>query len=237
MDLKIDNHISGQFGRELESMVSHVLDMGGIVEKQLNQALQAISNEDEKLAHKVIQEDYKINAYEIMIDQECARLIAKRQPAAIDLRIVLAIVKIIADLERIGDETCRLVKAALEQFNNSEQRFLVDLDHMGQQVLKMFKGALDSLARMDSLAAYEVYKQDKKIDVAYEAITRQLMTHMMEDPRAIPRIMDVVWSTRSLERIGDRCQNISEHVIYLIKGKDVRHSSTEQIEAMLKPKG
>ncbi|WP_440904329.1 phosphate signaling complex protein PhoU [Catenovulum sp. SX2] len=236
MDLKIDKHISGQFNKELEDMLSHVLDMGGIVEQQIAQALEAISQYDSKLAQKVIKEDEKINAYEMLIDEECARVIAKRQPAAIDLRIILAIAKIIADLERIGDETCRMVRAAQEHFNKTERQFLVDVDHMGQQVLQMFKAVLDSLARMDSEAAYDVYKMDKKIDKAYEGITRQLMTYMMEDPRSIPKIMDVMWATRSLERIGDRCQNISEHVIYLIKGKDVRHTPTEKIEAMLAAK-
>ncbi|MER2493706.1 phosphate signaling complex protein PhoU [Catenovulum sediminis] len=233
MDLKIDKHISGQFNKELEDMLSHVLDMGGIVEQQISQALDAISNFDSKLAQKIIAEDERINAYELLIDEECARVIAKRQPAAVDLRMILAIAKIIADLERIGDETCRMVKAAQEHFKKDERQFLVDLDHMGQQVLNMFKAVLDSLARMDSAAAYEVYKMDSKIDKSYEAITRQLMTYMMEDPRAIPRIMDVMWATRSLERIGDRCQNISEHVIYLIKGKDVRHTASDKIEAVL----
>ncbi|EWH09539.1 transcriptional regulator PhoU [Catenovulum agarivorans DS-2] len=236
MDLKIDKHISGQFSKELEGMLSHVLDMGGIVEQQIAQALEAIGQFDSKLAQKIIKEDEKINAYEVLIDEECARVIAKRQPAAIDLRIILAIAKIIADLERIGDETCRMVRAAQEHFNKTERQFLVDLDHMGQQVLQMFKAVLDALARMDSEAAYDVYKLDKKIDKAYEGITRQLMTYMMEDPRSIPKIMDVMWATRSLERIGDRCQNISEHVIYLIKGKDVRHAPTERIEAILAAK-
>ncbi|WP_016957226.1 phosphate signaling complex protein PhoU [Catenovulum agarivorans] len=236
MDLKIDKHISGQFNKELEEMLSYVLDMGGIVEQQIAQALEAISQFDSKLAQKIIKEDEKVNAYEMLIDEQCARVIAKRQPAAVDLRIILAIAKIIADLERIGDETCRMVRAAQEHFNKTERQFLVDVDHMGQQVLQMFKAVLDSLARMDSDAAYDVYKMDKKIDKAYEGITRQLMTYMMEDPRSIPKIMDVMWATRSLERIGDRCQNISEHVIYLIKGKDVRHTPTEKIEAMLASK-
>lgn len=233
MDLKLDKHISGQFNIELERIMSNVLDMGGLVEQQIHQALEAIGNFDPKLAKKVVENDSKINAYEVMIDEECARIIAKRQPAAIDLRIILAVAKMIADLERIGDEACRMVRAAQEYFNNEERQFLVDLDHMGQQVLSMFNRVLDAMARMDSDAAYEVYKLDKKIDKSYEAITRQLMTYMMEDPRSIPKIMDVMWATRSLERIGDRCQNISEQVIYLIKGKDVRHSSREQIEAML----
>ncbi len=233
MDLKLDKHISGQFNTELEHIMSSVLDMGGLVEQQISQALEAISNCDAKLAEKVIENDDKINRYEVAIDEECARIIAKRQPAAIDLRIILAVAKMIADLERIGDETCRMVRAAQAQYKNQDHQFIVDLDHMGQQVLIMFNKVLDAIARMDSDAAYEVHKLDKKIDKAYEAITRQLMTHMMEDPRSIPKVMDVVWATRSLERIGDRCQNISEHVIYLIKGKDVRHRSREHIEKML----
>ncbi|WAJ69211.1 phosphate signaling complex protein PhoU [Catenovulum adriaticum] len=236
MDLKLDKHISGQFNIELERIMSSVLDMGGLVEQQITQALEAINNSDPKIAEKIIENDNKINDYEVAIDEECARIIAKRQPAAIDLRIILAVAKMIADLERIGDETCRMVKAAQVHFSGQHHQFIVDLDHMGQQVLTMFNKVLDSMARMDSDAAYEVHKLDKKIDKAYEGIMRQLMTHMMEDPRSIPKIMDVVWATRSLERIGDRCQNLSEHVIYLIKGKDVRHRSSEHIEKMLEVK-
>ncbi len=233
MELHLNKHISGQFNEELELVLSHVLDMGGVVEEQLRQSITAISTNNVELADVVIANDKKVNTLEVSIDEECTRIIAKRQPAAIDLRLVLAIAKTIADLERIGDESCRIVKAARDQISNEHSQFLVNLDHMGRKVLTMLANVLDAFARMDADAAYEVYKMDKTIDKEYEAITRQLMTYMMEDPRSIPKIIDVLWATRSLERIGDRCQNISEHIIYLIKGKDVRHVSKEQIEKTL----
>ena len=172
-----------------------------------------------------------MNNYETIIDEECTRIIAKRQPAAIDLRLVLAIAKTITDLERIGDEICRIVKTARDKYSNEQKQFLVDLDHMGRKALIMLSKVLNAFARMDSEEAFEVYQMDNQIDKAYEGITRQLMTYMMEDPRAIPKVIDVLWATRSLERIGDRCQNISEHVIYFIKGTDVRHFNQEQVQA------
>ncbi|WP_111977227.1 phosphate signaling complex protein PhoU [Algibacillus agarilyticus] len=233
MELNLNKHISGQFNDELEQVLSHVLEMGGLVENQLKDALDAITNMDSSLADHVIATDEKVNSYETVIDEECTRIIAKRQPAAIDLRLVLAIAKTIADLERIGDELCRIVKATRDKYNNDQKQFLVDLDHMGRKVLIMLSKVLNAFARMDCDEAFEVYQMDKKIDKTYESITRELMTYMMEDPRAIPKVMDVMWATRSLERIGDRCQNISEHVIYFIKGKDVRHFNREQIQATL----
>ncbi|AWB65517.1 phosphate transport system regulatory protein PhoU [Saccharobesus litoralis] len=230
MELNLDKHISGQFNKELEQVLSHVLEMGGLVENQLKDALTAMNDLDSSLADTVIANDNKVNSYETIIDEECTRIIAKRQPAAIDLRLVLAIAKTIADLERIGDEICRIVKTARDKYSNEQKQLLVDLDHMGRKVLIMLSKVLNALARMDSNEAFEVYQMDTQIDKAYEAINRQLMTYMMEDPRAIPKIMDVMWATRSLERIGDRCQNISEHVIYFIKGTDVRHFNRDQIK-------
>ncbi|NTS78327.1 phosphate signaling complex protein PhoU [Catenovulum sp. SM1970] len=236
MELHLNKHISGQFNEELEQVLSHVLDMGGLVEEQLRLSMEALNGFDRDLADTVIANDYKVNQYEMNIDLECTRIIAKRQPAAIDLRLVLAIAKIIADLERIGDESCRIVKAARDKFAGDQTQFLVDLEHMGKQVLAMLNQVLDAFARMDADAAYEVYKLDKQVDKIYEAVTRQLMTYMMEDPRSIPKVIEVLWATRSLERIGDRCQNICEHVIYLIKGKDIRHTSREEIEKTLATK-
>lgn len=149
---------------------------------------------------------------------------------ASDLRLVLAIVKTITDLERIGDEAERIAKVALESFNKTQQEFLVSMDNMGRKAIHMLNQVLDAFARMDVDAAFEVHKSDKVLDKEYEAITRQLMTYMMEDPRSIPKVMDVLWSVRSLERIGDRCQNISEYVIYFVKGTDVRHTSEKDIQ-------
>ena len=233
MEHNINKHISGRFNQELEDVRNHVLSMGGLVEQQLNSALDAVSKNDAVLAQKVRENDYKVSAMEVSIDEDCTRIIAKRQPAASDLRLVIAIAKTIADLERIGDEAKRIAKVALDSFTKDQQDLLVNIENMGRQVSKMLHDVLDAFARMDVQRAFEVHKEDAKVDREYEAITRQIMTYMMEDPRSIPKIMDLVWSVRSLERIGDRCQNIAEYVIYFVNGKDIRHTSQEDIEKSL----
>ena len=233
MEHNINKHISGRFNQELENVRNHVLSMGGLVEQQLSSALDAVSTNDAELAEKVRKNDYKVNAMEVSIDEECTRIIARRQPAASDLRLVIAIAKTIADLERIGDEAERIAKVALDSFTKDQQDLLVNIENMGRQVLKMLHDVLDAFARMDVQRAFEVHKEDAKVDREYEAITRQIMTYMMEDPRSIPKIMDLVWSVRSLERIGDRCQNIAEYIIYFVNGKDIRHTSQEDIEKSL----
>jgi len=233
MEHNINKHISGRFNQELENVRNHVLSMGGLVEQQLNSALDAVSRNDAELAQKVRQNDYKVNAMEVSIDEECTRIIARRQPAASDLRLVIAIAKTIADLERIGDEAERIAKVALDSFTKDQQDLLVNIENMGRQVLKMLHDVLDAFARMDVQRAFQVHKEDAKVDREYEAIIRQIMTYMMEDPRSIPKIMDLVWSVRSLERIGDRCQNIAEYIIYFVNGKDIRHTSQEDIEKSL----
>jgi len=233
MEHNINKHISGRFNEELESVRNHVLSMGGLVEQQLSSALDAVNSNDAELAQKVRENDYKVNAMEVDIDEECTRIIARRQPAASDLRLVVAIAKTIADLERIGDEAKRIAKVALDSFTKDQQDLLVTIENMGRQVLKMLHDVLDAFARMDVQRAFKVHKEDAKVDREYEAITRQIMTYMMEDPRSIPKIMDLVWSVRSLERIGDRCQNIAEYIIYFVNGKDIRHISQEDIEKSL----
>jgi phosphate transport system protein len=233
MEHNINKHISGRFNQELENVRNHVLSMGGLVEQQLSSALDAVSTNDAELAEKVRKNDYKVNAMEVSIDEECTRIIARRQPAASDLLLVIAIAKTIADLERIGDEAERIAKVALDSFTKDQQDLLVNIENMGRQVLKMLHDVLDAFARMDVQRAFEVHKEDAKVDREYEAITRQIMTYMMEDPRSIPKIMDLVWSVRSLERIGDRCQNIAEYIIYFVNGKDIRHISQEDIEKSL----
>jgi phosphate transport system protein len=233
MENNLNKHISGRFNEELENVRNHVLSMGGLVEEQLNLALDAINDTDAEKARKVSENDYKVNAMEVNIDEECTRIIAKRQPAASDLRLVVAIAKTIADLERIGDEAERIARVALDSFTKDQQDLLVNLENMGRQVSKMLHDVLDAFARMDAQSAFEVHKEDAKVDREYEALTRQIMTYMMEDPRSIPKIMDLIWSVRSLERIGDRCQNIAEYVIYFVNGKDIRHTSQEDIAKTL----
>lgn len=223
--LHLSRHISSQFNEEIEQVRNHVMAMGGLIEQQLNHALVAIASCDAVKAQQVIDNDSQVNEWEFRIDHECTRIIAKRQPAASDLRLVMTILKTIADLERIGDETRRIAKVALESFNTEQQDLLVNLESMGRHVGIMLHDVLDAFARMDLQSAYSVYKEDKNVDREYEAITRQLMTYMMEDPGSIPKVMNVMWSVRSLERIGDRCKNVAEYIVFFVKGKIVRDSS------------
>jgi phosphate transport system protein len=231
-NLKIGRHISGQFNSDLEQVVNHVMHMGGLVEKQVSDALTAVSESDENLAKKVLNSDQQINELEISIDEECTRIIAKRQPAAGDLRLVMAVVKTIADLERIGDEAKKIAKVALESFSGQQKALLLNLENLGRRVLDFLRATLDAFTRMDVATAIKVHQSDDIIDREYEALMRQLMTYMMEDPRSIPQVMSVIWSARALERIGDRCQNICEYTIYFVKGKDVRHLTNQEIKEL-----
>jgi phosphate transport system protein len=232
--VNLNKHISGQFNAELDDIRNRVLAMGGLVERQLEQSLDALSTLDADLARQVIEGDHRVNAMEVSIDEECTRIIAKRQPAASDLRLIIAISKTIADLERIGDACVRIAKAALEKRTNNQQPLLVSIESMGRHATRMLHSTLDALARMDAENALELHKEDAKLDKEYEGIIRQLMTYMMEDPRSIPGVLDVLWAARAVERVGDRCKNICEYIIYYVKGKDVRHTSYEEMEKDLK---
>ncbi|MBE4453205.1 phosphate signaling complex protein PhoU [Vibrio parahaemolyticus] len=229
-------HISGQFNVELESIRTHVLTMGGLVEQQLSYAIQALHKEDIELARKVVRDDHKVNAMEVSIDDACTRIIAKRQPTAKDLRLIMAIIKTITDLERIGDVATRIAYVAIESPSSKERQFQVSLEPLCRQAIQMLHQVLDAFARMDVEAAAEVHKLDDKLDAEYEAVIRQLMTYMMEDPKKknIPHILQVMWSARAIERVGDRCQNICEYIIYFVKGKDVRHLGDQSIDDVLK---
>jgi phosphate transport system protein len=231
-NIKLGQHISQQFDEELEDIRNRVMAMGGLVEQQLSDAVRALSDIDAELAEVVITNDYKINAMEVAIDEECVQILARRQPAAGDLRLVIAVIKTITDLERIGDEAERVGRMALHfAETGGESKMLVGMSHLGEHVRNMLHDALDAFARMDTDAAVAVAKQDAKADREYESILRELMTYMMEDSRAIPNVVDVMWSARALERIGDRSKNICEYVIYLVQGRDVRHVSLDQVEA------
>ncbi|REL32120.1 phosphate signaling complex protein PhoU [Thalassotalea euphylliae] len=228
--INISRHISGQFNEDLETVINHVMSMGGLVEKQLQDSITAMIEADEDLAKEVLKNDYKINEFEVYIDEECSRIIAKRQPAAGDLRLIMAIIKTITDLERIGDEAEKIANVAQESFSKEQRDLLLNLENLGNSVLKMLQKTLDAFTRMDFDAAMKVHQRDSKIDREYEALMRQLMTYMMEDPRSIPQIMSVIWSARALERIGDRCQNICEYIMYFVKGKVFRHTSPEDMK-------
>ncbi|MCG3735365.1 phosphate signaling complex protein PhoU [Vibrio cincinnatiensis] len=231
--MQLGRHISGQFNVELESIRTHVLTMGGLVEQQLSFAMQALHEDDIELARKVVHDDHKVNEMEVSIDEACTRIIAKRQPTAKDLRLIMAIIKTITDLERIGDVATKMAYVAIESPTIKERQFQVSLEPLCRQAIAMLHQVLDAFARMDVAAAAEVYKQDDKLDKEYEAVIRQLMTYMMEDPKNIPHILQVMWSARAIERVGDRCQNICEYIIYFVKGKDVRHLGEQSIDDVL----
>ena len=222
-NMNLNKHISGQFNTELEAVRNNVLAMGGLVEQQLSDALVAIHNQDQDLARRIVETDLQVNSMEISIDEECTRIIAKRQPTASDLRLILMISKAVTDLERMGDAADKLARMVLNNSNRS-QPLLVSLESLGRQAIKMLHDALDAFARMDVEAAIQLYHDDDRIDRQYESIIRELMTYMMEDPRTIPQVLDVLWAARSLERIGDRCPHIVDYMIYCVKGKDVRHT-------------
>lgn len=226
----ISHHISQQFNAELEEVRNKVMAMGGLVEEQIENAVIALVSGNVEQAEAVISRDYQVNALEVAIDEESIQILARRQPAAGDLRLIVAIIKTITDLERIGDQAEKIGRMAvhLADMERPKSQYS-ELQHMSDQVRKMLRGALDAFARMDAEAAANVAKEDIKVDAEYDAIMRQMITFMMEDPRNVRRTLDIMWSARALERIGDHARNICEYVIYLVKGKDVRHTSLEQM--------
>jgi len=229
-NLHLDQHISHQFNQELELVRSNVLKMGGIVETQLHDAVRALTHTDIELAQQVIDTDVQVNAFEVSIDEECTRIVARRQPAASDLRLVMSVIKTITDLERIGDEVKRVAKMVRAGHSGViSEDISNEIEHMGELAGRMLHNVLDAFARTDEKAALEVIAADTKVDSKYESITRQLISYMMQDQSTIPLIMKILWAARSLERVGDRCQNIAEYIIYLIHGRDVRHTSLDEI--------
>ena len=232
----LGHHISQQFNAELEDIRSKVLAMGGLVEQQIQEAISALVTADVEMAEGVVRNDVRINALEVNIDEECARILARRQPAASDLRLIVAVIKTITDLERIGDEAEKVARMAVELASLDRPRSQYhETQVLGERVQRMVHDALDAFARMDVEAALKVAQYDEEVDHEYEGILRQLITHMMEDPRSIKRVLDVIWSIRALERIGDHAKNICEYIIYFVKGKDVRHLGLDEIEKEIKP--
>jgi len=226
----LTDHTSKRYNKDLESVRNSVMTMGGMVETQLSKAITAIVSGDSKLGLKVANDDYKVNHLEVEIDEECSRILATRAPAAGDLRLIVAIIKTITDLERVGDEAEKIgflasKLAAMDRPPNSYR----ELKNLGNHVLQMLRGAMNAFARLDIRASYAVVRDDDVADEEYDAITRQCITFMMEDPRSIKRVMNVTWAARSLERIGDHAKNICEYVIYMVEGRDVRHTDLDEM--------
>ncbi|BFM13773.1 phosphate signaling complex protein PhoU [Simiduia litorea] len=235
--LNLDRHISRQFNAELEALRTQMLEMGGLVEQQVSDAVAAIESGDTALAEKVIVNEDKVDEFEIELDEQATLVLARRQPAASDLRLVLAVIKAIRDLERIGDEAQKVAKMAIELSGaGTNSRGASELRHIGASVAAMMNQGLDAFARFDADAALKVVEADELVDREYKTAMRELVTYMMEDPREISRVMNVLWALRALERIGDHVRNICEHVIYLVRGLDIRHISLDEAEAKLHKK-
>lgn len=227
------HHISHKFDEEMESLRNKVLKMGGLVEQQVSNSIDALQSINAADAEEIILNDHKVNAMEVNIDEACTQILAKRQPAASDLRMVVAVIKTITDLERIGDEAEKIAKMALhlsEEDGVFHHSRYAGIRHLGIQVVRMVHDVLDAYARLDVDAAIKVVRDDEVVDKEYQDLMRMLITYMMEDPRTISEVLDVIWAARSLERIGDHAKNIGEYVIYLVKGKDIRHVDLDEVE-------
>ena len=221
----LTDHISRRFNKDLEELRNNVQTMGGLVEAQLSRAIAAIVSGDSELGLKVANDDYKVNKIEVAIDEECSRILATRSPAAGDLRLIVAIIKTITDLDRVGDEAEKIgfLASKLAAMDRPADSYR-ELKSLGNHVAQMLRDAMNAFARLDVEAAMAVVREDELIDDEYDAITRQYITFMMEDPRSIRRFMNVTWAARSLERIGDHAKNICEYVVYMVQGRNVRHT-------------
>jgi phosphate transport system protein len=228
MSISKDEHIVKRYDQELANLRNLVLEMGGLVEEQIKQAMQALDDEDVTAAREVIARDQVVNGLEVKADEASISLVALRQPLAIDLRLIMSLYKAVTDLERIGDEAERIARMVVHIYDSSvsppNTRLYRDVETMAELAVDMLHGALDALARVDADKAIEIAQGDHELDNLYQDGMRRMMTYMMEDPRIIGQAIDVLFMLRSLERIGDHAKNIGEYVIYLVKGKDVRHT-------------
>ena len=230
--MNTQEHTSKRYDAELETVRSRVLQMGGLVETQITTAIEALITGNIPLADQVVADDDRVNALEVQIDEDCAHIIARRQPAAQDLRMIMTIVKMITDLERVGDEAEKI--ARMTKLIYSSERLLLprfnEVKVASGYAIDMLKKSLDAFARMDVAAAASVVKQDRLLDDQFRGILRQLITFMMEDARTISTSIEILFVAKALERIGDHAKNMSEGVVYLVKGKDVRHVTEEEFE-------
>jgi phosphate transport system protein len=225
-------HTLKQFDAELEALRARVLQMGGLVEEQIVRAMESLASGDTQIAARVVDDDHRVNALEVAIDEECSTIIARRQPAASDLRMLMMVVKTITDLERIGDEAAKIARMT-QLIYEAERPFVPrthDIRHMAEIALGMLRNALDGFARLDLTVAARVVREDDSVDDAFRGILRQLITFMMEDPRTISHAIEILFIAKAIERIGDHAKNMSEYVVYMVKGKDVRHTGPEGVE-------
>lgn len=225
-------HLSKQFDVDLESLRSRMLQMGGLIESQILAAIDGLYSGNLQALEQVIENDRRVNGFEVSIDNECSHIIARRQPAASDLRMIMGVSKAVTDLERVGDEAKKIavVSRQIHESGRLQIPRLGDIRRAGGIVVGMLRKALDAFARLDAVAAAEVIRDDATIDEAFRGIMRQLITFMMEDPRTISTALEIVWVARALERMGDHSKNMAEQVIYIVKGTDVRHTTFEDIE-------
>jgi phosphate transport system protein len=225
-------HTYKQFDAELEAVRASVLKMGGMVEEQIINAVEALISGDMELAERVDANDHNVNGLEVAIDEDCTRIIARRQPTASDLRMVMMVVKTITDLERIGDEAAKIARMAklIHQSGRISMPRFSEVKYMADMVLDMLRKALDAFARLDATKTVEIARQDQAVDEEFRLNLRHLITYMMEDPRTISVFIDILFVTKAIERMGDHAKNMSEYVVYMVKGKDVRHTSLEEIE-------
>ncbi len=227
-----NEHTSKQYDQELEAVRARVLKMGGLVEQQITQAMQALADGDVTLADRVNAQDHEVNAMEVGIDEDCTHIIARRQPAAGDLRLIVAIIKTITDLERIGDEAAKIARMT-KSLHGTDRLYrprIVEMRHAANIGVQMLRKSLDAFARLDTASATQVLRDDQQVDDAFRGILRQLITFMMEDPRTISPSIEILFAAKALERIGDHAKNMAEYVIYLVEGKDVRHIAVDQVE-------
>ena len=228
----VQEHIFKQFDADLEAVRSRVLQMGGMVEEQIAKSVEALNSGNVDLADEVLANDHRVNALEVGIDEDCTHFIARRQPTAGDLRIVMMIVKTITDLERIGDEAAKIARMAklIHQGNRLSLPRFTEIKTMSTLVLEMLSKSLDSFARLEPTAAVQIARQDLHVDEEFRSILRHLITFMMEDPRTISGAIEILFAAKAIERMGDHAKNMSEYVVYMVKGKDVRHTSVEEME-------
>ena len=225
-------HIFKQFDADLEEVRTRVLKMGGFVEQQIEQAIEGLITGNTELIEQVINYDHRVNAMEVSIDEICNQIIARRQPTARDLRMIMMVIKTITDLERIGDEAEKIARMAKLIYADDRihvPRF-VEIKNVASIAMDMLHKALDAFARLDLTAAAEIVRQDELVDEEFRAIMRQLITFMMEDPRNISTSLEILFIAKAIERIGDHAKNMSEYVVYMVKGKDVRHITVDELE-------